>query len=83
MYTEDGQPYFSTFMKDANSAHTYLDESEMVEYTNDASKPRRVANHLYADGPMKVSQEPCEGIIDLNWFINATIEDDKMKSLLQ
>ena len=75
MYTEDGQPYYSTFMKDEQSGYTFLDDRQLREFSNDLKVPRRLANHLFADGPLKVSLEAGEGITDLEWFITASDED--------
>jgi|LauGreDrversion4_2_1035121.scaffolds.fasta_scaffold443640_2 hypothetical protein len=76
MYTEDGQPYYSTFMsKGSEYANAFLEEGQLVKLTESKDHPRRVANHLYADGPMRVSLEACEGITDLKWFINADLND--------
>ena len=55
----------------------------MVALSSNLDTPRRVANHLYADGPMKVSHEACEGITDLKWFLNAPLSDANMRSLLE
>jgi hypothetical protein len=83
MFTESGLPYYTTFAKDERAACEHLDEEELEECTNDRLSFRRVANHLYADGPLKVSAQEGEGITDLKEFILATCGDPKTQRLMQ
>jgi hypothetical protein len=83
MFTESGQPYYTTFEKDSRAACVHLDEEELLECTNNRAITRRVANHLYADGPLKVSEQEGEGITDLRAFLLATCGDAKTQSLMQ
>lgn len=83
MFTESGQPYYTTFEKDERAACVHLDEEELEECTNNRDITRRVANHLYADGPLRVSEQEGEGITDLRAFILATCGDDKTQRLMQ
>ena len=82
MFTECGIPYFSTFVTNADAACEMLSDVELIECTEDRTVCRRLANHLYADGPLRVSQREGQGITDLNAFVLAKATDAPTRELM-